>query len=227
MRYLCWACMFVFVVSTASNAAGHENTIAPDLGKINDAKIWKLINATAETALEDGQQVVRLKPMGVAKTSSDIGLALAGGLEFDHGVVEIDLKGNGKARASFLGIAFNVQDGARFEAIYFRPFNFQRDGKEFRSHSVQYVAWPENTWEKLRTRTPGKYESTVSPVPDPASWFHARIDITRTEVNVFVENAREPSLKMNRLAGGQNGKIGLWVDSQIGAFRNLKISPAR
>jgi hypothetical protein len=32
------------------------------------------------------------------------------------------------------------------------------------------------------------------PVPDPDSWFHARIEVTDREVRVFVNDAKEPSL---------------------------------
>jgi len=99
-------------------------------------------------------------------------------LEFTEGAIELDLKGSSERRHSFLGIAFNVADGKTFEAVYFRPFNFKIDDKEARGHAVQYVSWPDQTWEKLRTGHPGVYESTVNPVPDPDGWFHARIQVT-------------------------------------------------
>jgi hypothetical protein len=203
-----------------------ERVIAPDLSRINDGKSWSVINADSETALEDGKRVVHLNPKGQARTPSDIGLALVEGLEFAEGTLEIDLKGNGKTEASFLGIGFDVADGNTFEAVYFRPFNFMREGGTFREHAVQYVAWPEHTWEKLRKGKPGRYESAIKPVPDPAGWFHARIEVGKKKVRVFVNDAKEPCLVVDRLGTREKGKVGLWVDSRGGAFANLKIAPA-
>jgi hypothetical protein len=204
-----------------------EKVIAPDVTKMNDAKTWSVINADCDTAIEDGKRVVRLKPKGKANTPSDIGLALVEGLEFTEGSLELDLKGKGKREASFLGVCFNVVDGKTFEAIYFRPFNFMRDDKSFRIHAVQYVAWPEHTWEKLRKGKPGTYESAVKPIPDPSGWFHARIELTKTKVSVWVDDAKEPCLVVDRLGIGERGKVGFWVDSKEGTFRNLRILPAK
>ena len=117
-------------------------------------------------------------------------------------------------------------DGKTFEAVYFRPFNFMRDDKSFRAHAVQYVAWPDHTWEKLRKAKPGVYESAVKPVPDPSGWFHARIEVTKQKVSVWVDDANEPCLVVDRLASHAKGKVGLWVDSKDGSFRNLQIRPA-
>jgi len=207
----------------ANNTHAEDKTITPDLSKINDSKSWSVINASTETVSEEGKPVVRLKPRGKSNTPSDIGLALVEGVEFTEGTMEIDLKGKGKQEASFLGLAFNVVDGNTYEAVYFRPFNFMREGNGFRDHAVQYVAWPEHTWEKLRKGKPGVYESAVKPVPDPSGWFHARVEVTKEKVSVYVDEAKEPCLVVDRLAGREKGKIGLWVDSKEGSFRNLKI----
>ena len=168
-----------------------------------------------------------MRPKGKATTGSLIGVALVEGLEFAEGEIEVDLKGKGKLDASFVGVTFNVADGKTFEAVYFRPFNFMSDDETRRGHAVQYVAWPDHTWEKLRTGKPGVYEAAVKPVPDPAGWFHARIQVTKQKVSVWVENAEKPCLVVERLTEREKGKVGLWVDSREGAFSNLKISPAK
>ena len=118
-------------------------------------------------------------------------------------------------------------DGNTYEAIYFRPFNFMREGNVFRQHAVQYVAWPEHTWEKLRKGKPGVYESAIKPVPDPSGWFHARIEVAKQKVSVWVDEGKEPCLVVDRLASREKGKVGLWVDSKEGSFRNLKIVVAK
>jgi hypothetical protein len=44
---------------------------------------------------------------------------------------------------------------------------------------------------------------------------------------VFVDNAKRPSMVTNRISTRKTGKVGLWVDSGDGYFRNLKITPAK
>jgi hypothetical protein len=206
--------------------SAQERVISPDLAQINDSKTWTVINAEANTSEEDGKRVVHLSPKGHGGPGSAIGMALVEGVEFGQGTIDIDLKGKGKSQASFVGVAFGAADEKTFEAVYFRPFNFMRPGKGFRAHAVQYVSWPAHTWEKLRKETPGVYESTIKPVPDPAGWFHARINVTRNKVSVFVNDAPEPCLVVDRLSDREGGRVGLWVDSRDGAFANLKIIPA-
>jgi Domain of Unknown Function (DUF1080) len=188
---------------------------------------WSVINGDSTPSVEDGKSVVRLYPRGGNMKGSNVGMALVDGLAFGEGTIEVDLKGNGAERASFLGVAFNISDEKTYEAVYFRPFNFQADDAAHRAHAVQYIAWPEHTWEKLRTQTPGAYEAAVDPVPDPARWFHARVDVTNKSVRVFVNGAAKPCLIVDRLARPEKGRVGLWVDSQEGWFANLKIQRAR
>jgi hypothetical protein len=204
-----------------------DKAVAPDLSRINDGKTWSLANADCTTATEDVKPVARLRPKGKVAAGSNVGLALVEGLEFSEGTLEIDLKGKAKFAASFLGMAFAASDGKTFEAVYFRPFNFLRDDKALRTHAVQYVAWPDHTWEKLRKGKPGEYEAAVKPVPDPAGWFHARVEVTKQKVRVWVDDAKEPCLVVDRLGSRAKGRVGLWVDSQEGAFRDLKILPAK
>ncbi len=227
MKRLSWGWAGGVLLACAPHCFAQEKVIAPDLSQINDGKVWSVINAEADTAIEDGKRVIRLKPKGTANTPSDIGLAVVEGLDLAEGMLEIDLKGKGKFQTSFLGLAFNVVDGKRFEAVYFRPFNFLRDDKSFRVRAVQYVAWPDHTWEKLRQEKPGVYESAVKPIPEPSGWFHARIEVTQNKVRVWVDDAKEPCLVVDRLAGREKGKVGLWVDSKEGEFRNLRILPAK
>ncbi len=223
MKCLSWGSALGAGLACVPLCFAQEKAIAPDLSQINDGKVWSVINADCNTAMEDGKRVVRLTPKGKANTPSDIGLAVLEGLEFAEGTLEVDLKGKGRFVTSFLGVAFSLVDGKTFEAVYFRPFNFLRDDKSFRVRAVQYVAWPDHTWEKLRQEKPGVYESAVKPIPEPSGWFHARIEVTKHAVRAWVDDAKEPCLVVDRLASREKGKVGLWVDSREGAFRNLKI----
>ncbi len=199
-----------------------QGSLAPDLARVNDAKSWRVIDADASV---EGP-AVRLQPHGDPAVGSHIGLALVQDVTFSEGTLEIDLRGGGTERASFLGVAFGVADAKTFEAVYFRPFRFADDDPDARRHAVQYVAWPEYTWEKLRQDKPGVYEAAIQPVPNPAGWFHARIEVTPHKVSVSIDGATQPCLVVDRL-GRREGAVGLWVDSMPAAFRNLRIQPAR
>lgn len=205
---------------------GGDRAIAPDLAKIDDRTVWSVVNGESATGAEGDRRVVRLGPRGGDTKGSNVGLALVKGLEFDEGAIEVDLKGKGKEQRSFLGVAFGAAGGAAFEAVYFRPFNFETDDPERRGHAVQYVAWPGHTWEALRAQKPGAYESRVAPAPDPAGWFHARVEVAKKQVRVFVNHADEPCLVVERLGRPAKGGVGLWVDSQEGSFANLRVWPA-
>jgi hypothetical protein len=222
-----WGWALAVLLTNASVGFAAENAISPDLSRVDDGKVWSGLNADCQTAVEDGKRVARLKPKAVVNTPSNIAIEAVEGVEFGEGTLEIDLKGKGKFETSFPGVAFHVVDGKTFEAVYFRPFNFMRDDKSYRVRAVQYVCWPENTWEKLRKETPGVYEAAVKPVPDPSGWFHARIEVTKQKVRVWVDDAKEPSLVVDRLTGREKGKVGLWVDGKECAFSNLKILPTK
>jgi hypothetical protein len=201
-----------------------QAALAPDLVKINDGKTWSIINTEPSASVEEGKRVVRLFPIGGDGPGSNVAMALVGGLEFDEGTIEIDLRGSGRVQRSFLGVAFAVVDAKRFEAVYFRPFNFAPDDVTHRGRAVQYVAWPQHTWEELRANTPGVYEAPIDPVPDAARWFHARIEVAKQQVRVFVDGAKKPCLTVERLGTVAKGRVGLWVDSHEGSFANLKIT---
>jgi len=210
----------LFLVSCAGQTA-----IRPDVARIDDASAWRVVNAESHVALEDGKQVVKLAPVGGNRKGSNVAMALVAGVTCAEGAIDVDLSGGGEAGASFVGIAFGVSDATRYEAVYFRPFRFRSTDAVDRSHAVQYVAWPEHTWEALRARAPGVYEAAIAPVPDPAGWFHAHIELGRATVKVFVDGAAQPTLVVQRLRTASGG-VGLWVDSQEGSFANLQIRPA-
>src|SRR5262249_49343008 len=71
-----------------------QGSQAPDLGRVKDAKSWRVIDADA--AVEG--PVVRLKPHGDPAVGSHIGLALVQNVKFSEGTLEIDLRGGGKQK---------------------------------------------------------------------------------------------------------------------------------
>jgi len=223
MKATLLAAMFAILPLPKLHAAGKPH--APDLSTITQASSWRVTHAKAEREDVDGKRAVRLVADGDS-AAGHVGLAVPEGIVFATGTIEIDLKGKNVRQRSFLGVAFNVVDERTFEAVYFRPFNFSAEAPRNR-RSVQYIAWPEHTWEHLRTTTPGVYEHVVDPVPDPDGWFHARIEVDATSVRVFVNEAKAPSLVVKRLSAGETARpIGLFVDTSDGHYANLAVTAA-
>jgi hypothetical protein len=216
----------VFAVASVVALAGCA-TIRPDLGRFGEPGHWVVRNGETNAAVEGGVRVARLAPIGGNHQGSNFALALVPDLKLSEGVIEVDLRGTGEAQKSFLGIAFGVVDQTTHEAVYFRPFNFRAADSDHHAHAVQYVAQPDFPWDRLRAEKTGVYERPLDPAPDPAGWFHVRIDVTARHVAVFVDGASQPSLSVDRLVPTRDGGVGLWVDSQPGSFANLKIQRRR
>jgi len=222
MKSMAFGLILSLLGMTAASAQTHA--MRPDFMAIADSGAWAINHADASKLETDGKHVIRLVAEGDS-ANGIVGLALPRTVSFSTGTIEIDLKGKNVRQRSFLGVAFNVVDEKTFEAVYFRPFNFKAE-EPFRRRAVQYVAWPKNTWEHLRTNSPGQYENAVNPVPDPDGWFHARIDVTDEQVRVFVNHAKEPILVVRRLSkGGVARPAGLFVDSSDGHYANLALTP--
>ncbi len=150
------------------------------------------------------------------------GLGILQEVTFDQGTLEIDLLGENNPGRSFIGIAFNIQNDKTFEAIYFRPFNFVSDEQIRKEHMVQYIYHPKYTWHSLREERTGEFENEIPVPPDPDNWFSAKIKVTETTVEVFVNDITEPVLKVDRLAEPKSQKIGVWAgNGSSGTYRNL------
>lgn len=143
-------------------------------------------------------------------------------ISFRNGTIEADIKGNNTPQQSFVGIAFHGKDDETYDVVYFRPFNFRNPDRK--SHSVQYIAHPTYTWQKLREENPGKYESALNSDLDPDDWFHVRIEINSPVVKVYIGDDPTPTLSVNQLSSGEGGWVGLWVGNfSDGWFRNLNV----
>lgn len=159
--------------------------------------------------------------------SDPVGLAWLDGKTFTEGTIEVDIKGRDMLQRSFVGIAFHGLNDSTYEAIYFRPFNFQATDPERKVHNVQYVAQPKYTWDYLRANLHNQYEKAANPRPAPNDWFHARIEVHGDTVCVFVNGSKTGSLTVKELVNTGGKKIGLWAGvSSDGSWKNLKITPS-
>ena len=204
--------LIVVAAGVAFGALAQPKNIEPDLSQVTDEDAWRHHNRNV--TYQDGYVHMDAKPGD--------GIVWLRDFNFRNGTIEVDIKGKDEQGRSFVGIAFHGKDENTYDAIYFRPFNFRNPERS--NHSVQYISHPEHTWNKLRELHTGKYEKTVTPVPDPSEWFHATIVVEYPVVKVFVNNSAEPSLTINQLSDRKEGWIGFWTgNNSEGDFRNLKV----
>ncbi|MCK9409617.1 MAG: hypothetical protein WCX28_03990 [Bacteriovoracaceae bacterium] len=185
------------------------------------------VNVTMEEVSYRMKKAIRLKEMEQGGES----IAIVNGLHFSNGTIVIELAGSTIPSASptargFIGIAFRVQhrDSMRYDCFYLRPKNGRDIDQLRRNHSAQYIAHPSFTWQYLRKEYPGKYESYVDLVD--GEWTKIKIQVKGEEAKLFVHNADQPALIINKLHNTESGGgIALWIGQETdGYFRNLKIS---
>lgn len=151
------------------------------------------------------------------------GIAILKDVNFDKGIIELEFKGENNPQKSFIGIAFNIQNDSVYEAVYFRPFNFQSDEKIRREHSIQYIYKPEFEWRFLRTKYEGQFEAEYPRQPSPDDWFKIRVKIDDEKVFIYDQETNVELLSVKRLTKQVSSRIGLWTGyNSKGAFRNLK-----
>lgn len=221
MNGLRWLALGAAALASWSGPARAQvpGKVTPDLAALAGGSGAQLFNRALTVATEDGRAVVRFD----ARMGD--GGALLEGIQLGEGVIEVDLRGRDVAQRSFLGIAFHVVDWSTFAAVYFRPFNFRSADFASRSHSVQYVSHPDWTWQRLREERPGQFEKALDPPPDPNGWFHARVVLRDSKVEVFVNGAAAPSLSVEDLSPHRTGGVALFLgNGSDGAFAGLTVT---
>jgi hypothetical protein len=165
----------------------------------------------------------------VLPTNGSGGLAVLKEAPFHNGSIEVEVAGQPAAGSptdarGFVGIAFRVQGGgAKYELIYLRPTNGRADDMLRRNHSTQYESQPDWPWSRLRSESPGVYESYVD--LETAAWTKYRIVVKGNRAELFVNGAAQPCLIVKDLKlGDVSGAIALWIGPGTEAwFSGLKV----
>jgi hypothetical protein len=155
-------------------------------------------------------------------TSGKTGLLWVKNTNFKNGTIELDIRGKDVSGKSFVGVAFHGIDTETYDAIYFRPFNFRN--QERKDRAVQYINKPDNDWDILRKKHPGKYEHAIVPDTDPNNWFHVKMVILYPGIKVYVNGSNKPTLEVEQISNRKDGMLGLWVDSEEGWFKNVTLT---
>lgn len=125
----------------------------------------------------------------------------------------------------FIGIAFRVkEDNAAFESIYLRPKVGRSENQLFRNHTIQYFAYPDYKFDRLRKESKGEFETYADVGLN--EWITLRIEFENNKASLYLNNGKYPAFIVNGLKGDtKSGSIGLWVDiGTEGYFKDLKIT---
>jgi hypothetical protein len=177
-----------------------------------EGKSWVADHAIgAEVVQFKGKQALHI----VGREASFVYLPID---DFENGTIEADVAGD-----IFSGIAFRGREhGKRAEKVYFRP---QNANTEKHQNTVQYgvIGREDGHWRYLRTNFPGKYEAGAD--IRQSEWFHVRLEIKGSRLEVFVDNASDPVLTVDPMLDGiSRGSVGVWGWDSY--FANLKIAHA-
>jgi hypothetical protein len=190
----------------------------------------KPLNVKAESVTYRGRKSVRITDAS-ASAPDGARLAIVSGTDFADGVIEAELTGDAlpgmpDTVRGFTGIAFRVSpDGAQYECLYLRPKNGRSEDQLQRNHSTQYISAPDFPWQRLRSETPGKYESYVD--LEPGAWTKVKIDVRGDKARLYVNGAIQPALIVDDLKRGKSkGAVALWIGPGVIAhFAQLRIGP--
>src|SRR4051794_27311041 len=194
---------------------------------IETGEALEFIRAVPKPVTYKGQKALQVVGSGSNTTDA---VALLKDVVFTDGTIEVDLAGLPGPAASetargFVGIVFRATPHATAtECFYLRPTNGRADEQLRRNHALQYVSEPEYPWERLRTQTPGVYESYAD--LESGAWTHVRIEVSGVRARLFVNGAAQPALIVNDLKrGASSGGVGLWVGPGTEAyFRDLRVT---
>lgn len=178
----------------------------------------------------DGKKVVKVAVDTAIKTFDEPTFVKIKGINFKNGTIEVKVLSRLITHApdwarGFIGVAFRIDDkNTKFESIYIRPTNGRADNQVRRNHSIQYFAFPDYKFERLRKESAELYESYADMGLN--EWITMRIEVKGKEAKLFLNNSKHPVLIVKDMKLGENteGAIGLWVGNWTeGYFRDLKI----
>lgn len=173
------------------------------------ANHWKT-EGNAEFVQKDGLEALELKPRDAALKMAT-GRAVLNDFTFRDGTIEYDVETTATMGAGF---AFRQRDKDTYEDFYLRP----RPNCAEAPDCIQYA--PQTHGVLLWDLFP-QYQS---PAPlKESGWNHVKLVVSGRRMNVFINGAASPTLKVGRLEGDAL-EGGLMFEGP-GIFANLTVTP--
>jgi sugar lactone lactonase YvrE len=138
-----------------------------------------------------------------------IGTAYLKDVEFENGVIEVDVAVTG-AR-SYPGLIFRMQSPLNYERFYIRPHRapYYPDALQY-THVVNGVA----SWQLCQ----GEGFTALAEIPEN-KWIHLKMEISGNQARIYLEDMEHPALVIPNLKHGDSkGTIGLMGPRDRTAF---------
>ncbi len=131
-----------------------------------------------------------------------IGSASLKDLEFENGIIEVDIAVTGQKARTYPGILFRIQSPGNYERVYIRPHR-----ASLYPDAIQYVPCF-NGIDGWQLYNGENYTSAVD-IPDN-QWVHFKLEVAGSQARLFIDDMDEPVFVMNYLKHGvSRGSIGL------------------
>jgi hypothetical protein len=145
------------------------------------------------------------------------GMAYLDGVEFENGVIEVDIAVDG--RNAYPGINFRMQSPADYERLYIRPHRagLYPDAIQYTPVINRIAGWQLYSGEGF----------TAGAEVHENEWTHLRIEVLGTQARVFWGDMDRPALEIDELQHGTStGTIGLMCEKDGSAyFSNFTYRP--
>lgn len=180
-----------------------------------------------------GKRAVRIVKDSAVKEFDEPTFARLTGSDFKNATIEVKvlsrlLESAPDYARGFIGVAYRINDdNSAYESIYIRPTNARAEDQLRRNHSIQYYAYPDFKFDRLRREAPERFEAYSD--MELNKWITLRIEVAERRVKLYIDNREQPSIIINapEQVVPKSGGIGLWVDiGTEGFFTDLKITNA-
>lgn len=220
MRYICLLASALFGVLSA---------LSQEVKVLTES--FEPVQVSLSITNVEGKASLRVTKDSRVKEFDEPTFAKLRGLQFSNGVIEVKvlsrlLKDAPDIARGFIGVAFRIDEkNSSYDSIYIRPTNGRADDQVRRNHSIQYYAYPNHKFDRLRKEAPEKYESYADMGLN--EWITMRLEVNGNKATLYLNDNRHPSLIVNDLKGSEKtGGIGLWVDvGTEGFFSDIKVTP--
>lgn len=205
-----------------------------------EGKTFEAVNVTTSVTKINGKKALRVErnlaqlPFDLERmdaTTDEPTFIKLVDADFTDGTIEVTLLSQlqdplpFKEARGFIGVAFRINNAnSAFENLYLRPTNGRSDNQFRRNHTIQYYAYPQYKFAKLREpQYKGIYETYADIGLN--EWIRFRIEVENRRATVYINNSKHPSFIVSEMLGEtHSGGIGLWVDiGTIGYFRDIKV----
>lgn len=205
------------------------STYAQKIDLLKQQNELEAVNVSFSEEVYEDKNALRVTPSAIQSEARYVKLT---DVEFTNGTIEVEVvgkrqEGAGAGARGFVGLVFRVnEDDSAFECFYIRPTNGRAEDQLRRNHSVQYIAYPDFPWHRLRKENPGKYETYAD--LEEGEWTKLKIEVDGDKARLYVNGVEQPTLLVNDLKLGKDvsGNLGLWVGPGTEAyFANMTVIP--